>query len=127
MGELTMMSNACVAYEDIIDLVLQNREPLGVPEYDDYMVDMLSDYRGVETSDRYLVKSAYHRVTNLMASLFPIGHGQWLCCGFVQKQGYFIHGTVEQQPEMEQLRLRVLQSIRPLRGFYDSSLAYSGV
>lgn len=127
MGELTMMSFTCVTYEDLIDLTLQNRYPLGSTEYTDYMVDMLADYRGVETCDRHLVKSAYYRVSKLVDALFPIEHGRWLCCGFVQKQGYFIHSAEDKEMEMHNLRLMVLKSIRPLRGYYDSHITHSGV
>lgn len=120
-GELSQMEDCCVAYEDLVDLILANRSP-GSEGYEDYMVDILCDERDLNVHDRQLVRQAYYRLLPIVNQQFPVSQGFWLCCGFVQKLGYFIHSPVYDELAMGNMRLSVLSSIRSLWGFYDSSL-----
>lgn len=126
MGELTQMRDMCITYEDLIDFALLNREPKE-SGYEDYMADVLCDYKGVNTEDRHLVKSAYHRIRKLTDLWFPASVGRWLCCGFVGTLGYFIHGADEEHLEMDAQRLAIINTIRSHRGFYDSAITHSGI
>lgn len=120
-GELVQMEECCVAYEDLVDLILANRIP-ETAGYEDAMVDILCDERDLNIHDRQLVRQAYYRLLPLINRQFPVSQGCWLCCGFVGKLGYFIHSPVYDELGMGALRLSVLSSIRSLWGFYDSSL-----
>lgn len=120
-GELLHMEDCCVAYEDLVDLILVNQVP-GTEGYEDYMVDILCDERDLNIHDRRLVKSAYYRLLPTINYLFPLAQGYWLCCGFIDKLGYFIHSPVYDELNMQNMRQSVFSSIRSLRGFYDSSL-----
>lgn len=120
-GELTQMNHCCVAYEDLVDLILANRIP-GTEGYEDYMVDILCDERDLDVHDRQLVKQAYYRLLPLVNCWFPPAAGFWLCCGFVGLLGYFVHSPVYDDLGMSAMRQNVLSTIRSFRGFYDSSL-----
>lgn len=121
MGELVQMQDVCVTYEDLIDLILVNRVP-DTEGYEDYMVDVLCDERDLCVHDRQLVRSSYYRLVPIVDQMLPPVHGYWLCCGFVGKQGYFIHSTQYDANGMQEQRQMVLNSIRSFWGFYDSSL-----
>ncbi|QXO10207.1 hypothetical protein pEaSNUABM37_00248 [Erwinia phage pEa_SNUABM_37] len=120
-GELVHMDDACVAYEDIVDLITVNRVP-DTEGYEDYLIDVLCDERDLNIHDRQLVRSAYYRIRPIMEQILPASFGYWLCCGFVGKQGYFIISAQYNQYAMQEMREMVFNSIRSLWGFYDSSL-----
>ena len=127
MGELSMMRNMCVTYEDIIDFQLLHRDdPLNPTYYEDYMVDVFCELKHLDHDDIKLVKAAYYRLKPLVDSVFPFHSGYWLCCGFVGMLGYFIHSTDAAHHEMQNLRQSVILSIRSLRGYYDSCTADPG-
>lgn len=121
MGELVHMEDACIAYEDLIDLILVNRDHAD-DGYDDYLIDVLCDERDINVHDRQLVRSAYYRLLPYVNQIFPETQGYWICCGFVQKLGYFIQSAYFDAYGMHAYRQTVVHTIRSYRGYYDSGL-----
>lgn len=121
MGELVQMQDMAVVYEDLIDLILVNRD-YADDGYEDYLIDVLCDERDLTIHDRQLVRSAYYRLVPYINQIFPDHQGYWLCCGFVYKLGYFIQSASYDIPILHGYRNMIRGTIQSSRGYYDSGL-----